>query len=495
MGIRDWLLSYEEDDNHPVGVEVLSRDDIPEVSAEEVARHYHVIGVNQGVVLLSDLRDPGRLDTRELGSTGQTKYGNAVREDYNGALRGSLGFDKYDQMRRGDAAVRATLRLMKTPITSARWFMRPADGDKTKAGKKRAEWVWKALTCDQAGYWQTFIQELLLSLDYGFYPFEKVFVKDEEGMVRWKYFSPRHPRDLYEWKFDEHGQLTGAEWYKSPVDMDRVFIKYPTKLINFVFDSEGGSPEGVSVLRSAYKHWYYKENLYKIDAIQKERHGIGIPVIKLPMNFNPDDKTLAQEMGRNLRTNEKAHVVLPPNFEIMMLKLEGQPVNALESAKHHNDMIAMNILATFLTGQGDMNSEAQMNLFLRSLRYIAEYTAEVITYNAIAQVSYWNWGSDFEYPQLKVRRVGDTVDWRTLSFAIRNLVGAKIITPDDSLEEWFRDEMDLSQWDPSTSREVETPQAGTGGARVGMPRQTPASKSQQAQNPGSSRVGDDNSGG
>lgn len=467
-----------------------------EVSAHEVASRYDVIGAREGVVIVADrqLRELGRshLDLRELGSTGQdSRWNGLARTDYNSQWQAPSSFDLIDKMRRGDGAVRATLRLMKTPITSARWFMQPASRD--KGDVEVAEKYWKMLTLNQEGYWQQFLQELLLFLDFGFYTFEKVWVRESDGTVRLKYFAPRHPRDHYEWRFDSHGVMDGAYWNRTEVTLDPYFLRYPDKMLHFVFDGEGGNPEGVSVLRSAYKHWYYKENLYKIDAIQKERHGIGIPVIKLPINFNDTDKSLAQQMGRNLRTNEKAHVVLPPGFEIMMLRMEGNPVDALESAKHHNDMIAMNILAMFLTGQAGMKEEAGMNLFLRSLRYIAEACAEIISYNAIAQMVRWNEGPDIEPPTLKVRRVGDTVDWRTLSFAVRNLVGAKIITPDDRLEEFFRDEMDLSQWDPDSAREVATPQAP--GARIGLPRQSRPEGMRQAQTPGGSGVGDDNSGG
>jgi len=167
-------------------------------------------------------------------------------------------------------------------------------------------------------------------------------------------------------------------------------------------------------------------------------------------------------------------------------------------------MIAMNILAMFLTS-AQMGDEHDMNLFLRSLRYIAESVAEMITYNMVAQLVYWNEGPDTEYPTLKVRRIGDTVDWRTLSFAIRNLVGAGIITPDDPMEEWFRDEMDLSNWDPTTSRKLATPQGvaeqqaaqfdpNAAAPVPGLPKQSLAKNMDRAKGTGKSNTGLDTSG-
>ena len=55
-------------------------------------------------------------DFRELGNTGQSLLTSFAREEYNSDLRGLNGLRVYDKMRRGDAQVRATLRLIKTPI-------------------------------------------------------------------------------------------------------------------------------------------------------------------------------------------------------------------------------------------------------------------------------------------------------------------------------------------------------------------------------------------
>jgi hypothetical protein len=230
------------------------------------------------------------------------------------------------------------------------------------------------------------------------------------------------------------------------------------KLLIFSFDKEGGNIEGISVLRSAYKHWYYKDNLYKIDAIQKERHGIGIPVITLPLGFKDADKKLADELGRNLRTNERAHIVLPPSWEISFADLQGNPVNALASAEHHDHQIQLYILAPFLNASVATKPEDQ-SFFLKGTRFIADVIIDELNKHAIPQLVDYNFPRTTNgYPQLKARRIGEQTDWRTMSFAVRNYVGAGIIIPDDELEKAIRDDMALPPADPSTSRETKTPQ-------------------------------------
>jgi hypothetical protein len=183
-------------------------------------------------------------------------------------------------------------------------------------------------------------------------------------------------------------------------------------------------------------------------------------MIKLPPGFDADDKRAADEMGRNLRSNEKAHIVLPPMWEVLTLKIEGNSVDALASAKHHEEKLYDSVLAGFMGDSGD--PETKLELFNKATRFIADQIRDVVNKWAIPELVNFNWLTVDDYPELRVRRIGETTDWRTLSFAIRNLVGANVIKPDDLLEDWIRDEMDLSQRDPATTREPVTPQGGAG---------------------------------
>lgn len=496
---------------------------IPMVGLDEVLAKYDVIETSDDAILVVDpgWRDvPQQLaekyvrpapDYRELGVTGHSNFQGFGREDYNSELRWPLNLPIYDKMRRNDGTVRGVMRLVKTPILSASWFIEPAspsDHDVMIAAK--TQW---ALFEGAKWSFKQWLSEVLLMLDYGHYMFEKVYFTDPiTGMVRWQKFAPRHPMDVEEFDFDEHGDLKGV-WFRSTKALTgRVYIP-SWKLLVFTYDQEGGDPRGLSLLRSCYKHWYMKEQLYRIDAIQKERHGIGIPVVKLPPGFKPVDKTKANEMGRNLRTNEKAHVVLPPNWEIMFAKLEGQMVKPLESASHHDAQIFNNMLATFLLNADNQQRAAAvgMQIFTKSTAYIAEIVRDVINECAIPEFVTWNFGPQEDYPELKVRRIGDTTDWRILSFALRNLVGAGILIPDDKLEAHLRNELDLPNADTDTARMIATPQLpGSGGndpnapggktspnpaAKVaGLPNQSTTGQMKQGTNPGGSSSGSDSSG-
>ncbi len=436
------------------------------------------------------LAEPSSVDLRELGNTGMSAFTGWLYREYNPLMQGASGLRLFNEMRRSDATVRGSLRLMKTPILAARWFIEPAS--ESALDKKVADFIWWNLTKGMSTSFPQFITEALAMLDFGFYMFEKVFRMDDprpqaRGKVTWKKLAPRHPLDLGEWLWDENGGPAGVRMYNSHTGKD---VDIPiSKMLIFSFDKEAGDLSGISVLRSAYKPWFFKQQLEKIDAIQKERHGIGVPVIKLPPNFNADDLRLAQSMGRNIRTNEMAHIVLPPNWEISFAKLEGQPVNALESVDYHNGEIHKNVLASFMDRGGTMKDD-DFSLFLKSTRYVADIITDIVNKHLIPELVDFNWSRlPNGYPELKARRIGEYADWRTQSFAVRNLVGSNIIRPDDRLEDQLRDEMDLPAVDAATTRITDTPQDPNGGPDDDDDKSPGSPGSPQVKPPGTPRVG------
>lgn len=94
--------------------------------------------------------------------------------------------------------------------------------------------------------------------------------------------------------------------------LDKNVVSIPaSKLLVFTFRREGDNYEGTSVLRSAYKHWYFKDSMYKFDSVRHERQSVGIPVIYLPDNATDADKIEAKSIVQNIRANEQTGIVMP----------------------------------------------------------------------------------------------------------------------------------------------------------------------------------------
>jgi hypothetical protein len=375
-------------------------------------------------------------------------YDGMVDDDYNPDLRGTLKIKQYDEMRRSDGAVRTAMRIVKAPLLAAEWYVER--GDDSEVARDAAEFVWQALN-GMSRMFPQIITETLLMLDYGYYPFFKVFKPAQftatrkgahtRDVVTWKKWGPRHPMNTVKWKFDEHGGVQGLIQNKSPDSLQEVPMRIRDLLI-FTLDEEGGNPEGLSLLRSAYPHWYWRQNLYRIDAIQKERHGIGIPYVELPPNATTDDRKFAKLLVENLRTNEKAGFVKPFGWDVGFLEVRGQQVDALASAQHHGVMILMNVLAQFVAlGTQESGSRAvgnvQEDIFVKSTHYLADLVRGVINKWAIPQLVDYNFNGA-PHPELKVRRIGDTADLRALSVTLRNYCEVGLITPTPEFEKFLR---------------------------------------------------------
>jgi hypothetical protein len=491
------------------------------ITLDEILEDYNLEYVNdepgeQYAVVTKKSKVATRRETvplgNEYGTSSPSPWTSFTRNEYNPALQGFKGLEMYDKMRKSDGGVRSTLRAAKTPVLAARYFVQP--GGKKDIDKKAAKWVEKNLFELMSTPWAQTLTEALLMLDFGYYAFEKVWINrvvDGELRTVLKKLGPRHPMDVKSWQFDVNGGPHSACFYPASATYPLEDIEIPIqKLLVFTFDKEAGNIEGISILRSAYKHWYYKEQLYKIDAIQKERHGIGIPVIKLPLGYGEDDKTAAQNLGRNIRTNERAHIVLPPGWDLYMLKLEGQPVDCLKSIDHHDTMIRMNILGEFLNTAGGTSKEEDQTMFLKATRFVADIFTDTINAYLIPEMVGYNF-ANAAIPKLRARRIGEQEDQRTTSFTVRNMVGSGIIVPDDVLEDAIRDALDLPERDEATARpqtgadlailndqldaeEADDEARGSGsdsnglpnggnssarGARVGLPRQAPAGRQRQ----------------
>lgn len=424
---------------------------------------------------------------RELGASG-TRWRRVLGgQEYNSELRGLQGIRTYDRMRRSDGTVAGSLKIAKTPVLEAQWWVDPVDPEDEQS-VMIADFVTNALFEWQTIGWTQFLTESLTMLDFGYSFFEKVFrftTWRQRPRVIWQKFAPRAVEDVTEWYYDKNGGPVAAEMTGFEGTND---ILIPIqKLLLFSYRMEAGNLEGRSAMREMYKHWYFKENLYKVDAIQKERHGIGIPVIKLPPNFSPKDKTLADELGRNLRTNEWAHIVLPPLWEIEFAQVGGNTVDVLESINHHDMKIMDSVLGGFNRTEKQGDAKVQLDIFMKASRYFADLIREVVNKFGIPELVSYNWRNIDVFPKLKVRHIGQVTDLRTQSFTVRNLIGAGAIKPDDPLEEYLREVNDLPRRDPSTAREVRTPQNP-----AGPPRQAPAGK--QKDQPGAG-AGNDSSGG
>lgn len=367
-------------------------------------------------------------------------YGSEGTGEYLPKLQGLEGRQTYDEMRKSDPQVQAVVKALILPVMKAHYYIEPVS-NKSK-DKEIAEIIEKNLFEGMTMTWNDTLRHICLMPVFGFSILEKLWqVKDDLYQI--KKLDPRLPLSITEWKYDDNKKLIG------PVQQDTDGKEYQLpieKLLVFTNDKEGDNWEGTSVLRAAFKPWYIKNKVEKINAIKHDRHGVGIPVAKVPANVKPgsDDWRNTQNALEAIYAHEKSYIIEPVGYEFRLLTTGGDNAgtDALPTIKYCDEGIAKAMLAMFINlGTSQTGSRALggsfIEVFMDSLQAMGNYICEVFNRFLIREYCYYNWYVD-EYPKMQIGTIKN-LDTHTISV----LKKAGLITYDQVIEASIRKELSL----------------------------------------------------
>jgi len=384
---------------------------------------------------------------KEYGGTG-AGIASGLQGEYLRELRWPKAVEKFDKMRRSDSQVQAILLAMELPIRSTNWYIKPASDD--QKDEEIAEFLndnlFSGPPWGMTQHFDDFLRLALTMLPFGFSVFEKVF-EVRDGMYYWKKLAHRPQRTIQDFMYDDEGGPDGVEQTKiTGQSYENVTIPIE-KLLIFSNRPETGDLRGQSMLRSAYKHWKIKDFLYKTVNIGIERNLIGTPTMELPEGATPEDKERAENIVQNIRSAESAGVTIPKGFLLDIFEGNRNPMDAMPYIEHHDNKMAGGVLAQFLSlVDGSSGSFAlskdQSDMFIMSLNATAKYICDTINSHAIPQLVQLNWGQVDAYPQLKNKPISKN---ENLIKAVNEIAEGDIIVPDDNLEEWAREILDLPE--------------------------------------------------
>lgn len=419
--------------------------------------------VNSKGDVISYVKKPS---VRELGATGRSfsaRFQQTLATDeYLSTLVYPADIPIYEKMQRSDAQVKAILLMLSLPIRATQWFVRPKD--KSPEAQKIADFIETSLFGGfgeglQLGF-DDFIRNVCNMFTFGHSIFEKVF-EVYKGQIKWKKFAIRPQSTIYDIYYDRNGDCRGIDQYMIHENWQTQYIPIE-KLLIFSHDMQQGDIRGTSVLRSAYKHWSIKDFLYKIVNIGVERNLVGTPVLTLPENYTQDDIDLADEIVTTLRSSEFGGVRMPDGFLLEMFEGKRTLIDVLPYIQYQDQLISMSILAQFMnlgasgtSGSFALSSDLS-NLFLMMLDSSAKNIANIINVHAIPELVKYNFNSDL-YPTLSFKPMNST----KLITTLKTLVDGKLVLPDDDLEVYIRDMLDLPDQNPAQSREEAVEQFNT----------------------------------
>lgn len=349
-----------------------------------------------------------RVDTGEIGVSGNTGYfGYSKTGEYLTKLDGAAGRLIYDKMRRSDQQVSAVLRAITLPIRGADYFVEP--GSQENGDVAIAKRIEDALLREMTITWDDTIRHALLMLPFGFSPLEKVW-EYRDGLVLPRKLDPRLPISVQRWDFDKAKKRLK---YMVQRDTDGQEIPIPIeKLLVFSTEKEGDNWEGSSILRSAYKAWYIKDTLEKINSIMHERFGAGIPRATTPRNVTKGtpEWNAVRETLEDIHAGEKSFVIQPEGYVFDVIGGEkGKGTDVLGSIKYYDEAIAKAMLAMHINlGTAKSGSYALgqsfLDAFLMATQAWADYIAEVINRFLVREIVDYNWKVS-AYPTFKCKRI------------------------------------------------------------------------------------------
>lgn len=409
-----------------------------------------------------------RPDLSEFGTTGLRRSGGYINEEFLPNLRGSRAAMVYREMADNDAVVGAILFSMDKIITRLDWHVEESGDSKSQIAA--AEFVEECLH-DMSDSWDSTLSSILSMLVFGFSYHEIVYKKRggytndpktrskfNDNRIGWRKWAIRAQETLNHWLIDEDGGIQGmVQMDPSGGGIRTIPIE---KSLLFRTTTQKNNPEGRSMLRNAYRSWYFKKRIEEIEAIGIERDLAGLPVAYVPpeylsSNASADQQavlTAVQNIVTNIKRNEQEGVVFPVvfddagnrMFDLTLLSSGGSRQFDTDTViTRYDQRIAMTILSDFiLLGHERVGSfslgASKIDLWTMAVDSVAKSIAEVINQHAIPRLMRLNGFNDEDSPRIAYGEVSH-VDLRELSEYISKLTAAGLLMPDERLEEFLRE--------------------------------------------------------
>jgi len=427
---------------------------------------------------------------RSIGSSGLRQYGGWVREEFLPQLRGRQAARTYREMQDNSPTVGAILFAIQQSMRQVTWRV-----DAQDSKPQSAESVAFVESCmnDMAQGWPDFVSETLSMLPYGFAPHEIVYKrrsgnkqlkpsgpivhssKYDDGRVGWAKLALRGQETVIKWFFNDEGDWTGLTqqpWFGGTINIPA------EKLLLFRPRAHKGSPEGTSILRTAYRSWWFQKRLEEQEGVALERMS-GTPEYRVPnvllegaANNDPLAVAALEQFKRivtNIKIDEQMGLVTPSDcyqnadgtisnvpmyeFKYNVPQNTGRGMTAFGPAiDRHKLDIMTSVLADFLMlGHGSSSrgaqtlGEAKVDLFFQATEGWLDSDAAVLNDHGLPRL----WELNGFHPDTMPRFAPDMpqrVDLDALSnFIVRMSQAGARLFPDDDLENYLRDIADLPE--------------------------------------------------
>ena len=304
---------------------------------------------------------------KQLGVSGLRRYGPYVYEEFIPELRWPGAGKIYQEMSDNDAVIGAIMYLAEMLIRGCSWEVQA--GGNSDVDNEAAKFLRECMD-DMDTSWANVISDILSMLTYGF-SFHEIVYKirrgpDErsskyrsaysDGRIGWRRLPSRAQTSLAEWEFDDEGDVQA---FIQRCEPDFKTIRIPmSKGLLFRTRISKDNPEGKSLLRNAYRSWFFKKHFEEIEGIGIERDLAGFPVLTAPENldlWNEDDANMvkmrqdAEALVASVRRDSEEGILLPHGWDLKLLTSgSSRQINIGDTIERYDNRIAITMLSDII---------------------------------------------------------------------------------------------------------------------------------------------------
>lgn len=346
------------------------------------------------------------INFKQLGRTGLKRYGPYIYEEFLPELRWPRAAKIYQEMSDNDAVIGSVLYLAEMLIRGVEWRVEPASA--SEVDKEAAEFLASCMH-DMDSSWADTISEILSMLTYGF-SFHEIVYKvrrgpDEsnakyrsqysDGRIGWRRLPIRSQTSIEGWEFDEEGDVSAFIQSCEP-DFTPVSIPMSKGLL-FRTRVSKDNPEGKSLLRNAYRSWFFKKHFEEIEGIGIERDLAGFPVLTAPEGmdlWNSEDPTMvklladAEALVSSIRRDSEEGIILPFGWKLDLLTSgSSRQIDIGSTIERYDNRIAITLLSDIILLGSKSGSfalaETKQSLLAASLQSQLSNIADVFNAKAV----------------------------------------------------------------------------------------------------------------
>jgi len=428
----------------------------------------------------------------EYGRTGLKRSAGYITEEFLPQLMGRKAIKVIREMSDNDPIIGALLLAIKRLIAGADWPIEP--GSNSSEDRQIAQFI-EECRDDMAQSWASFVLELLSSLEYGWSWHE----------INWKrrlgpWYSNEENDDLHRSAFDDgkigiadlpiraqeswqrwifhangSGKVIGLVQMPAPDYQMRVIPR--SKSLLFRPTVHKNNPEGRSILRNAYRPWFYKKRMEESEAIGVDRDLVGVPMAEVPealLDAKPGTEewkklSAYKKLVVGIRRDERSGLVWPtrydakgnPLYKFSLLTSGGsRQFDTNGIITRYEARILMTVLADFLlvghegVGTYNMHSD-KTGLFKTICDSILKLIADELNRQLIPRLLRVNGLKPRLLPKFRPTSV-DNPNLTELAAFMQGMAALGVTWfPDPKMEKYIRTAADLPQLDPEVEEVLE----------------------------------------